>query len=447
MKKLAALCLVIGMIITLAACGNIRFKYAPTTNTENSIQSTESSIPTTETPNTTHTSATTETQRSTSGSTAPSNSNRLVKILRSDFPFYDGPSYDNSPVGTVEVAGTYTIVEEVLDSEGNLWGKLKSGVGWVDLSLIEKESQNMPLVTVAKASKTILDSGNYHYCQADSSSYAYNISISAHAPIRDVSFFSINVANNYERGPALFSVSQMDASKPLVASVQFPGPGSFYGLEFTDQNGSTQIYTISESGRNGSVNISPFNGVLTTAKQADTPWKTAYLNYIENLAAEKTASSYDLIYVDSDNIPELFISGSCEAAGSQVCSYKDGTIASIYLMRLGCVRYIPKSSLVYNSNGNMDHYYTEIYSLSESGFTLLFFGMQEDSYEEIVKEGGDFEYKCHSKYYITKADTTTEVAEDAYRAAQAEIFDSSIAEGLGYGTYDYSAILKQIANW
>ena len=61
-----------------------------------------------------------------------------VRICRADFPIYDGPGYDHFPVGTVQVATLYTIMDEFSDGEGNIWGRLKSGAGWVDLTRNEK---------------------------------------------------------------------------------------------------------------------------------------------------------------------------------------------------------------------------------------------------------------------------------------------------------------------
>ncbi len=338
----------------------------------------------------------------------PSENARLVKILRSDFPIYDGPSYDNYSIGTVEIAGSYTIIETAYDSEGNLWGKLKSGAGWVDLSLIESESNNMPLVTVARASEKLLNSQNYHYCQADSSHYAYEISISAHNALLDVSFFLIDATDDYIRQPNLFHVSMLDTSKPLVASVSFPGIATMYGLEFTDPSGTTRIYIINESGRNGDVYITPFDGILHPVELEVAPWKTAYLNYIESLGTEKTYSEYTLVYIDSDDIPELFISGSCEASGCTVCSYKSGKVADTYLNRLGGASYIPRQGLVYNFNGNMGYYTVTIYSLSDCGFELLFSATQEESC--YINEDG--EYEC--TYYINLDNTKVEVTEEEF---------------------------------
>lgn len=49
---------------------------------------------------------------------------------------YDGPGYHNSLAMVLDESGTFTIVEEAMDSYGNIWGKLKSGVGWVNVTRI-----------------------------------------------------------------------------------------------------------------------------------------------------------------------------------------------------------------------------------------------------------------------------------------------------------------------
>lgn len=58
----------------------------------------------------------------------------LVYIDNPDKPIYKGPGYDYGYVGTVEIAAQYTIVEHRYDYDGNLWGRLKSGAGWICLS-------------------------------------------------------------------------------------------------------------------------------------------------------------------------------------------------------------------------------------------------------------------------------------------------------------------------
>lgn len=55
--------------------------------------------------------------------------------LPAQTPIYSGPSYNYDFVMSLDEQGVYTIVKETYDgSTGLYWGKLKSGVGWIDLS-------------------------------------------------------------------------------------------------------------------------------------------------------------------------------------------------------------------------------------------------------------------------------------------------------------------------
>lgn len=272
MKKvlpfLLALCL-----LTLAACVSAENPKPTGTlpTTQSPTESTAAAETTEDTQATTAPATEPPTVPTTEGTTSPpevSALSYLVEILRTDFPIHSGPGYDYPQTTTVKVATLYTIVEEFWDSEGNLWGKLKSGAGWVDLSLNAKEAGSMPPVTVSRADPQLLAGGNYHYCSADSSEYAYEAAFQAHEPLTNVSFFVIEVAETYKRGPNLLYLPLWEPGKPLVASVSFPGSASTYGLEFTDSHGVTHIYSVWESGRNGSIGISPFPHPLVPADPA-----------------------------------------------------------------------------------------------------------------------------------------------------------------------------------
>ena len=55
---------------------------------------------------------------------------RLYKGL----PYYQFPRYDSRKNGVITSTTIYTIVEEIFDENNERWGKLLSGVGWVNLS-------------------------------------------------------------------------------------------------------------------------------------------------------------------------------------------------------------------------------------------------------------------------------------------------------------------------
>ena len=58
------------------------------------------------------------------------NTTRLYK----DLPYYQLPTYNSKINGRITKTTIYTIVDEKYDESGYLWGKLKSGVGWVNLN-------------------------------------------------------------------------------------------------------------------------------------------------------------------------------------------------------------------------------------------------------------------------------------------------------------------------
>ena len=183
-----------------------------------------------------------------------------VMICRADFPIHSSPDYDTAPIDTVRMATLYTILEERTDEHGNLWGKLKSGTGWVDLTRNQAETTDMPPVTVNRAEHTLVEDTDFYFCRADQSEYAYNIVFWAHQDLTNLRFFTVNPANNFEKDEVLFQLDIWDETTPLMVSVSFPGSASFYGLEFTDSQGITHSWSVYESGRNGGVEMGQLYG-------------------------------------------------------------------------------------------------------------------------------------------------------------------------------------------
>lgn len=183
----------------------------------------------------------------------------LQSISRADQGIYEGPGYNYSFACIIGIAGTYTIVEEQWDSEGNLWGRLKSGAGWVNLTDIRSGSASMPLLTANYADSALLNSGNYYHCILDTSEYMVQIAFRASATLNNVTFYSMSYANELEIDAALYSLAQLTSGKPLVVDVAFPGDMTTYGIRFTDSSGIVHYYSIYISGMDGSLVMTPFN--------------------------------------------------------------------------------------------------------------------------------------------------------------------------------------------
>lgn len=60
-----------------------------------------------------------------------------VRITATDLNIRKGPGTNNARVDTIK-PGVYTIVSEAIGQGATLWGKLKSGIGWVSLDYCKK---------------------------------------------------------------------------------------------------------------------------------------------------------------------------------------------------------------------------------------------------------------------------------------------------------------------
>ncbi|MBQ7088777.1 MAG: hypothetical protein IJN04_03960 [Clostridia bacterium] len=174
------------------------------------------------------------------------------------------------------------------------------------------------------------------------------------------------------------------------------------------------------------------------AEKNDTPeWKTAYLNFLEQ--KKDSHNSYALVYIDGDDIPELYLSGIAEAIGDSVCTYKNGAAIEQQLNRIGGGWYIEKSGNVINQNGNMGHIYTHVYKLNEDGFILTFEALSAERVEVLEND----EYKLHYEYSIgDKA-----VNESEYNSAIEAAFDFENAVRLNDNEVNYDTIRQQIIDF
>lgn len=80
--------------------------------------------------------------------------NYLVKIITDELNVRKGYSTDYPVETTIKKDEVYTIVEEKTNASGNLWGKLKSGAGWISLNnkyVTRNISTPKPTVTYYKA--------------------------------------------------------------------------------------------------------------------------------------------------------------------------------------------------------------------------------------------------------------------------------------------------------
>lgn len=172
---------------------------------------------------------------------------------------HEGPGYDYIFVRSVGEDGVFTVVEEMQDEEGNLWGRLKSGAGWVDLTRAQAETEEKPPVSIFMADRDYLRAVDCHTFMAEDSQYTVLIAFLANEPVTNVSFTALDYSQeSYVTSETLYTLETMDSQKPFVAGVVFYGSMTVYGISFTDAGGETFHYSICISGRNGALEVAQY---------------------------------------------------------------------------------------------------------------------------------------------------------------------------------------------
>jgi len=167
---------------------------------------------------------------------------------------FDQPTYDGCYVQSVGEDGVYTIVEEEPDEEGNLWGKLKSGIGWIDLTAL---GADVP-VLAGLMDERVLEQP-HHIAIVDDSEYMEYLVFRATETLTDVRLTMLMLSESgYTEDSTLHTIPEMTLEKPLVAEVVFYGDFTTYGLTFTDESGTERYFALYISGRNGAPVLQEF---------------------------------------------------------------------------------------------------------------------------------------------------------------------------------------------
>lgn len=92
--------------------------------------------------------------------------------LNAGVTVFEKPSASSQVTYVIDASTNYTIVEEATDSSGDLWGKLKSGVGWVNLShpILETKPAETQAPTAFESYLVWLNVGDNVYAQPNASS-------------------------------------------------------------------------------------------------------------------------------------------------------------------------------------------------------------------------------------------------------------------------------------
>ena len=160
---------------------------------------------------------------------------------------YAGPAFLSGAVAMVEEAGTYTIVEEALDRDGNTWGKLKSGAGWICLT--------EPALAPIYADYAEESFNAYHAYWSDETDYITAIGFTPAEKLTNVRFGLLDwfETESWQMAEELYTMDEIDPDHAFLAQVVFWGDMTTYGISFTDADGAERHFAVSISGKDGSL--------------------------------------------------------------------------------------------------------------------------------------------------------------------------------------------------
>ena len=183
----------------------------------------------------------------------------LFTVEQAGYPIYDGPGYDCKLVSAVDLPGVYTIVEEAWDAGGDLWGRLKSGVGWINLTDNGNAETLVSCVLADYASEYMLSHASYLEFTASEAEYAVAVAFRAEGTVTDFNLLSVSLDDSgYHIDGSVYTLDALTPDQPLVAWLDFPGDMSAWAISYVDSTGARQYRLLTMSLKDGSLEVNNF---------------------------------------------------------------------------------------------------------------------------------------------------------------------------------------------
>lgn len=184
-------------------------------------------------------------------------SREFLKVRNRDELIFDTPTYDGRFVDTVRVAGSYTIVAKLEDPEGNLWGLLKSGVGWINISSASANNAANLIISGAELTYTPSEEEVREY--GTKTDYTTPVIIHCYDQIENIRIYRLtHDGSNLVQDELLYTVPELLPEWPLIVHLEFAGSMSMFGISFLDVNGTEHHYSIQQNGRNNATQLAPY---------------------------------------------------------------------------------------------------------------------------------------------------------------------------------------------
>ena len=183
---------------------------------------------------------------------APGFQDYTLRIEDPETMIFAGPAFRYEAAALIGEAGVYTILEEAVDGDGNTWGRLKSGAGWICLT--------EPALAPIYADYAPEDFNAYHAYWSEETDYITSIGFTPGERLTDVKFGLLDwfEREQYTMSEVLYTIDELDPDRCFLAQVVFWGDMTTYGISFTDADGNARHYAVSISGRDGSLVCSEY---------------------------------------------------------------------------------------------------------------------------------------------------------------------------------------------
>lgn len=183
---------------------------------------------------------------------------------------------------------------------------------------------------------------------------------------------------------------------------------------------------------------------VTSVTQNNDAWKQHYIDYITTECSEKKELTYNdlydncfkFIYINNDNIPELYYDSGSVAGGAWIITWHNNRVEDIYTYP-GGLQYIEKENIMLLFGGHSEHYYDKVCTIQNGKYVTLFDGTYNVVYGA---ETSVTEYKINDIV----------VTEQEYKSKLADVFDESKAIEIGYNSnefYNYYEAINAIQNY
>lgn len=296
-----------------------------------------------------------------------------------------------------------------------------SGETWTETIVYSYDSQNR----ISKVSSTggyidTLTTYNYQYQPFVLSEY-----INSHG------YSNTNLLLQDDNGYTLYSFYLSDPKLYVDASG--------YLAKVVDTSYSDEVHTF----------VFYYDGVAAEAVNENSSsnesraWNQAYYDFIIQDRKDADSSEdwewvgYELVYLDDDTIPELWITYSSWAAGCRIVSYRDGKLTQ-ELLGSGTLTYEEYGNVFHHSYGHMGLYFDTIFKLENGELVTVAEGRNETT----INEDGSQNYDVMNYFW-----NDTQVSEEAYAQNIESLVPSAVAKATSYDAqYNYVEILDYLSS-